>query len=72
MGKMKEEFMKQQMSGSIGGDEDYIYEQYILQEKLTEEYWEYVSKKENEPEYIPTEEEEQQNFEQIRKQNGVQ
>ena len=65
---MKEEFMKQQQTGSIGGDEDYLYEQYLMQEKMNEEYWEYVSKKENEPNYIPTEEEEQQNFEQI--QNG--
>ena len=66
MGKMKEEFMKQQMTGSIGGDEDYMYEQYLLQEKMNEEYWEYVSKNDNQ--YIPTEEEEQQNFEQIQKQ----
>ena len=68
MGKMKEEFIIQQMTGSIGGDEDYLYEQYLMQEKLNEEYWEYVAKTDNEPEYIPTEEEEQQNFEQI--QNG--
>ena len=67
---MKEEFMKQQQTGSIGGDEDYLYEQYLMQEKMNEEYWEYVSKNDNQ--YIPTEEEEQQNFEQIRKQNGVQ
>ena len=71
MSKMKEEFMKQQMTGSIGGDEDYLYEQYLMQEKMNEEYWEYVSKIENDPEYIPTPEEEEQNFEQIRKQNGI-
>ena len=69
MSKMKEEFMKQQQTGSIGGDEDYLYEQYLMQEKMNEEYWEYVSKNDNQ--YIPTEEEEQQNFEQIQKQNGV-
>ena len=36
---MKEEFMKQQQTGSIGGDEDYLYEQYLMQEKMNEEYW---------------------------------
>ena len=65
---MKEEFMKQQMTGSIGGDEDYLYEQYLLEEKMNEEYWEYVSKIKNDTEYIPTPEEEQQNFEQTHKQ----
>ena len=66
MSKMQEEFMKQQQTGSIGGDEDYLYEQYLMQEKMNEEYWEYVSKNDNQ--YIPTIEEEQQNFEQIQKQ----
>ena len=66
MSKMQEEFMKQQQTGSMGGDEDYLYEQYLMQEKMNEEYWEYVSKNDNQ--YIPTEEEEQQNFEQIQKQ----
>lgn len=70
MGKMKEEFTKQIMTGSIGGDEDYLYEQYLMQEKMNEEYWEYVSKSENDANYIPTPEEEKQNFEQIKKQNG--
>lgn len=70
MGKMREEFMKQQMTGSIGGDEDYLYEQYILQEKMNEEYWEYIAKTKENPDYIPTPEEEEQNFEQIKKQNG--
>jgi len=74
MSKTKEEFMKQQFTGSLGemGDEDYLYEQYLLQEKLNEEYWEYISKKNNDPDYTPTPEEEQQNFEQIQKQNGLQ
>ena len=74
MGKTKEEFMKLQLTGSLGetGDEDYLYEQYLLQEKLNEEYWEYISKKNNDPDYTPTPEEEQQNFEQIQKQNGLQ
>lgn len=75
MSKMKEEYLKQQQTGSLGelGDEDYSYEQFLLQEKLNEEYWEYVSKLENESNYIPTPEEEQQNFEQRYKQeNGFQ
>ena len=75
MGKMKEEYLKQQQTGSLGerGDEDYSYEQFLLQEKLNEEYWEYVSKLENQSDYIPTPEEEQQNFEQRYKQeNGLQ
>lgn len=70
MSKSNREFMKQTMTGSIGGDEDYLYEQYLLQEKLNEEYWESVSVLNNEEQYIPTKEEEEQNFEQIKKQNG--
>jgi hypothetical protein len=65
MSKTKEEFMKQQFTGSLDsmGDEDYLYEQYLMQEKMNEEYWEYVSKMKNDPDYIPTPEEEQKNFE---------
>lgn len=65
MGKMKEIYLKQLETGSIGDkqDEDYLYEQYMMQEKLNEEYWEYVSKTENTPDYTPTPEEEQKNFE---------
>jgi hypothetical protein len=70
MSKTNQEFMKQQSTGSIGGDEDYLYEQYLMQEKMNEEYWDYVSKSENDSNYIPTPEEEKQNFEQIKKQNG--
>ena len=46
MSKTKEEFMKQEFTGSLDniGDEDYLYEQYLLQEKLNEEYWEEQSK----------------------------
>jgi hypothetical protein len=69
MAKSNQEFMKQQMTGSIGGDEDYLYEQYLMQEKLNEEYWEYVSISENQEQYIPTPDEEAENFKQI-KQNG--
>lgn len=74
MSKTKDEFMKQQFTGSLDdrGDEDYLYEQYLMQEKLNEEYWEFVSKTQNQKEYIPTPEEEEQNFQQIMKQNGVQ
>lgn len=69
MSKTKDEFMKQQFTGSLGetGDEDYLYEQYLLQEKMNEEYWEYISKVNN-TDYTPTPEEEEQNFEQIHKQ----
>lgn len=72
MGKMKELYLTQQETGSIDDqmDSDYLYEQYLLQEKLNEEYWEYVSKTENNPDYIPTPEEEEKNFQQILKQNG--
>lgn len=49
MAKSNEEFMKQQLTGSIGGgDEDYLYEQYLAQEKLNEEYWQWRSIKDNE------------------------
>ena len=87
MSKTKEEFMEQEFTGSIDniGDEDYLYEQYLLQEKLNEEYWEEQSKitssifpdgMEYDDEYykstyLPSEEEEQKNFEQIKKQNGL-
>jgi hypothetical protein len=83
MGKMKEKFMKQNPHGSITdmGDEDYLYEQYLLQEKLNEQYWEEVSKKSIFPDgieyddeyyksaYFPTPEEEVENFKQTIQQN---
>ncbi len=69
MAKSNEEFNKQLQTGSIGGDEDYLYEQYLMQEKLNEEYWEYVSVMENQKQYIPTPEEEEENYKQT-KQNG--
>ena len=62
MSKTNQEFMKQTMTGSIGGDEDYLYEQYLLQEKLNEEYWESISAMNNEEQYIPTKEEEDLNY----------
>lgn len=72
---MNELFMKRLQTGSLDetGDEDYLYEQFLLQQKLDEEYWEYVSKLENQSNYTPTPEEEQQNFEERYKQeNGLQ
>lgn len=69
MGKTNEEFMKQTTTGSIGGDEDYIYEQYLMQEKLNEEYWMHVSTLQNQEQYIPTPDEEMENYKQI-KENG--
>jgi hypothetical protein len=48
MAKSNEEFMKQQLTGSIGGgDEDFLYEEYLLQEKLNEEYWQWKSVEDN-------------------------
>ena len=41
MSKINEEFMKQQLTGSIGGDEDFLYEQYIAQEQMNEQYWQW-------------------------------
>lgn len=75
MGKMKELFIEQQLSGSIGGDEDYLYEQY-LKEK---EYWDSIHSGSIFPPdfeyddeyykstYTPTPDEEEQNFKQLKK-----
>jgi hypothetical protein len=82
MSKMGEIFNEQlkNNSGSFG-DEDYIYEQYLLQEKMNEEYWQEVTKGSIFPEnmeyddeyykssYLPTIEEEELNFKQT-KENG--
>lgn len=85
MAKSNEAFMKQQLTGSIGGgDEDYLYEQYLMQEKLNEEYWEQENLKNNSifPEgmeyddeyykstYTPTIEEQLELDELLKKQNG--
>ena len=82
MSKTKEWYMKQQLTGSIGGDEDYLYEQYLMQEKMNEQYWEGVSNGSIFPpdmeyddeyyksSYLPTKEEEDENFKQTLKQNG--
>jgi hypothetical protein len=44
MGKMKELYLNEQQSISGSGDEDYIYEQYLANEKMNEEYWEWMTK----------------------------
>jgi hypothetical protein len=85
MSKIKDEFMKQQFTGSVNetGDEDYLYEQYIAAEKMNEEYWQWKSEKENsifldevqyddeyyKSSYLPTPDEEAENYKQT-KQNG--
>jgi hypothetical protein len=83
MSKINEQFMKQQLTGSIGGDEDYLYEQYLAAEKMNEEYWQWKSEKENsifpdevqyddeyyKSSYLPTPDEETENYKQT-KQNG--
>lgn len=84
MSKTKEWYMQQQQNEPIGNqhDEDYLYEQYLLQEKINEQYWEGVSNGSIFPDnweysdeyykssYLPTKEEEDENFKQTLKQNG--
>ena len=76
MSKINNEFMKQQLTGSIGGDEDFLYEQYIAQEKMNEEYWQWKSVQSHsifpdevqyddeyyKSTYFPTKEEEDENY----------
>ena len=83
MSKTNEEFMKQQLTGSIGGDEDFLYEQYIAQEQMNEEYWQWKNSKSHsifpdevqyddeyyKSSYLPTPDEEAENYKQT-KQNG--
>jgi len=83
MSKINEEFMKQQLTGSIGGDEDFLYEQYIAQEQMNEEYWQWKSVQSHsifpdevqyddeyyKSSYLPTPDEEAENYKQT-KQNG--
>ena len=81
MGKMKELYISEQHMLSGSGDEDYLYEQYLTNEKLNEEYWESLSKQSpitdiqfsNEylkSTYIPTIEEQLELNELLNKQNG--
>ena len=83
MSKTNEEFMKQQLTGSIGGDEDFLYEQYIAQEQMNEQYWQWKSVQSHsifpdevqyddeyyKSNYLPTPDEEAENYKQT-KQNG--
>jgi hypothetical protein len=83
MGKINEEFMKQQLTGSIGGDEDYLYEQYIAQEQMNEQYWQWKNVQIDstfpdevqyddeyyKSSYLPTPDEEAENYKQT-KQNA--
>jgi hypothetical protein len=83
MSKMNNQFNKELSTGSIGGDEDFLYEQYLAQEKMNEEYWQWKSTQSHSifPEgmeyddeyykssYLPTPDEESENFKQI-KQDG--
>ena len=84
MSKTKEWYMKQQQNDpkDITHNEDYLYEQYLMQEKMNEQYWEGVSNGSIFPDnweyddeyykssYLPTKEEEDENFKQTLKQNG--
>jgi hypothetical protein len=83
MSKMNNQFNKELSTGSIGGDEDFLYEQYLAQEKMNEEYWQWKSTQSHSifPEdmeyddeyykssYLPTPDEEAENFKQL-KQDG--
>ena len=84
MGKMKELYLEQQQAASGSGDEDYLYEQYIAQMQMNEEYWQWKNAQRelsifpNEVQYddeyykssyLPTPEEEAENYKQT-KQNG--
>ena len=80
MSKINEEFMKQQLTGSIGGDEDFLYEQYIAQEQMNEQYWQWKSVQSDsifpdevqyedeyyKSSYLPTPDEEAENYKQIK------
>jgi hypothetical protein len=83
MSKMNNQFNKELSTGSIGGDEDFLYEQYLAQEKMNEEYWQWKSTQSHsifpdevqyddeyyKSSYLPTPDEEAENFKQI-KQDG--
>jgi hypothetical protein len=83
MGKMKELYLEQQQAASGSGDDDYLYEQYIAQEKMNEEYWQWKNVQSHsifpdevqyddeyyKSSYLPTPEEEAENYKQT-KQDG--
>ncbi len=77
---MKELYISQQQMASGSGDEDYLYEQYLANEKLNKEYWESIdntiptdiqfSDEYLKSTYIPTIEEQLELSELLNKQNG--
>ena len=83
MGKMKELYLEQQQAASGSGDEDFLYEQYIAQEQMNEEYWQWKNVQSHsifpdevqyddeyyKSSYLPTPDEEAENYKQT-KQNG--
>jgi hypothetical protein len=73
MSKINKEFMKQQLTGSIGGDEDFLYEQY-WQWKNVQSHSIFPDEVQYDDEYykssyLPTPDEEVENYKQT-KQNG--
>jgi hypothetical protein len=81
MGKMKELYLDQQQAASGSGDEDYLYEQYIAQMQMNEEYWQWKNAQRElsifpadieyyESTYTPTIEEQMELDELLKKQNG--
>ena len=85
MGKMKELYLEQQQAASGSGDEDYIYEQYIAQMQMNEEYWQWKNAQRElsifpadmeyddeyyKSTYTPTIEEQMELDELLKKQNG--
>ena len=84
MSKMKELYLEQQQAASGSGDEDYVYEQYIAQMQMNEEYWQWKNVQREvsifpdevqyddeyyKSSYLPTPDEEAENYKQT-KQNG--
>ena len=85
MSKMKELYLEQQQAASGSGDEDYLYEQYIAQMQMNEEYWQWKTVQRElsifpadmeyddeyyKPTYRPTIEEQFELDELLKKQNG--
>ena len=85
MSKMKELYLEQQQAASGSGDEDYVYEQYIAQMQMNEEYWQWKTVQRElsifpadmeyddeyyKSTYTPTIEEQMELDELLKKQNG--
>lgn len=68
---MNELFMKKNNEPlDLKGDEDYLYEQYLKQENINQEYWSEVNDGSifpDESTYIPTPNEEDENFKHFKK-----